>query len=785
MKPWGILAVLSAASSFCAVSSASAAAATTSHATSRTSLAQRTARGVSLSPTSYPTITFNDVPLGTDVTNQYESNGVVFTSAVHTETDGANPTSPVLSGDPTFEGEINGSFVNPATGAPQTVTSFTLDVGYIDNRDSVVVEAWDADGNRVQSVIAEEYGINTLTLTYRGMAGFSVHEVAEEPAGFAIDNLSIDATGDPQAVESVASMGDSYSSGEGLLLGKGTNYDCGTDVEAGLYYQDTTLPFLLSRPWSPQDCDTRTLSNTEPNLFSRPPTYYENTCHRNALAYPVEIGRMLRASGSIFVACSGATTANVGEIAWTAGPQHANSPVNIAGGNTQVTDVVNFDADHLAGGNPDLITIGIGGNDAGFSSVVKSCIVTINPCSNDEKFADTVLNKIKGPVYRALEETFTGLRADFPSSTIVAFGYVSPVAPDAPFCAGAPFFASDREFLDETVLPMLNQAIADAADAAGISFVDISRVTEGHEVCTADPWFRGLSYPIAQSFHPTQDAHKAIAEYFKDHYTDGHGNLLIHNPPFAGSPIPPVQSGTVGAIADLTGGPRAPCGPGCLQAMPCIQSCSVLIQGSGYSPQAQLEAILHSNAYDLGPVTADVEGNVNAIVQIPEGVPPGEHIITLDGTGPDDSPQYGSLGLDILEASASTPPSSSPSGPGGPSAHEPSGVDGVVSNKTVRRAVRTVVVLHRRGERLTATLTCPRDAASTCSVTLTLQRVRRVAGHRRSLQLRRITVHVGVGKTRPVTLRNPAIATARRQLRLAVKTTTSAGILLQTLGIPR
>ena len=183
---------------------------------SRQAQQQRQALPQALSPTSYPTITFDEVPLEEFVTNQYEDDGVIFTSTVPASEDAANPTSPVLSGYPRFEGAIEGEFVNPSTGAPQTVSSFTLDVGYIDNRDSVVVEAFDSSGNQVQSVLAESYGINTLTLTYAGMASFSVHEIAEEPAGFAIDNLSIDPTADPTPVTSVPSMGDSYSSGEGL-----------------------------------------------------------------------------------------------------------------------------------------------------------------------------------------------------------------------------------------------------------------------------------------------------------------------------------------------------------------------------------------------------------------------------------------------------------------------------------------------------------------------------------------------------------------------------------------
>jgi hypothetical protein len=740
-----------------------------------------------LSATAYPTITFDDLPLETPVTNQYEDDGVIFTSFVETSEDESNPTSPVLSGVPRFEGAIEGYFVNPLTSSPQTIASFTLDVGYIDNYDSVVVEAFDADGNEVQTAVANNLGINTLTLTYQGMASFSVHEVAEEPNGFAIDNLSIDPAGDPVAIGSVASMGDSYSSGEGLLLGQGTSYDCGTDMPADVYFENTTLPYYSSlsyRSWGSQDCDTTTLSNSEPNLFQRPPAFYENTCHRHGLAYPVQIAGMLHASQSIFVACSGATTANIGAIPGTAKAQHPHSPVNVAGGNTQVSDVENFRSQRLGGQDPGLITIGIGGNDAGFSSIAKHCIVTIFPCSSDGDFVDTVLNKITGSVYESLEETFLSLRESFPNSTIVAFSYPSPVSGAEPNCNGDPLYQQDKEFLGVTVLDTLNEAIADAASAAGISYVDISGVTVGHEICTSEPWFRGLSYPIVQSFHPTQLAHDAIARYFRERYTDGRGNLLIHNPAAPQDPLRVEPSGVTGNIAELQGGSELSCGPGCAESTPCVQACSVTIQGSGYAPQAQLEAVLHSTSYDLGPVTADDDGEVTASFTIPAGVPPGEHVITLDGTAPDGSPQYGSLGLDILESPASPPPSSS-SGAG--SASSESVVPPTHGSLGFAHVgpVRALVILTRRKGRLTARIGCPRVAASACSVVLTLRRVRSIRGHSRTSTVLSRTMRIAVGQTRTIVLRNQAIAASHHQLRLVVKTATSAGSSTQTLAMPR
>jgi hypothetical protein len=486
---------------------------------------------------------------------------------------------------------------------------------------------------------------------------------------------------------------------------------------------------------------------------------------------------MLKATQSIFVACSGATTANIGAIPETAKPQHPHSPLNVAGGNTQLTDVENFSRERLGGQDPSLITIGIGGNDAGFKSIAITCSVSPIPCSSDSNFVHTVLNNITGPVYEHLEETFTALRYDFPNSTIVAFGYPSPISASAPNCNGLPLYQQDKEFLATEVLGTLNQAISEAAEASSISYVNIAPATVGHEICTAEPWFRGVSYPLVASYHPTQFAHDAIAAYFREHYTNGAGELLIHNPPVPVDPIRVEPVGPTGNIGDLQGGAVVPCGTGCEQSVPCIQSCSVQIQGSGYAPGAQLEAVLHSTPYDLGPVTADDEGNVEATLPIPAGVPAGEHVVTLEGTAPDGAPQYGALGLEILEASGSL---SQPE-----TGHNSESPSKGLFTTTTARAPRALVSLRRRGRKLAVKIRCPSAAGSACTVTVELRRARRMHGHARLITLAMGTLRLAPGRAKTLVFTNVLLLSKRSQLRLVVSTGTSLGRAQQSLSIPR
>lgn len=142
------------------------------------------------------TITFSEFPEGTSISDQYSQQGILFGGdSPFITSDGANPTSPVLSGSPLFSGAIVGKFVVPDTSSPSTVNSFTLDVGYIDSPGSVAVSAYGLNGGLLRRVFPSEEGINSVTISAAGIASFRVEAVGYEPAGFAIDNVSFELGG--------------------------------------------------------------------------------------------------------------------------------------------------------------------------------------------------------------------------------------------------------------------------------------------------------------------------------------------------------------------------------------------------------------------------------------------------------------------------------------------------------------------------------------------------------------------------------------------------------------
>ena len=100
--------------------------------------------------------------------------------------DFSNPTSPVLSGSPTFNGPIAIHFDGDVAGVG-------LEGGFFDAAGGTAITAFDRAGNTIGSVVNEETGIEFLGLvTASGtndIAGLLFSLVGEETNGFAIDNL--------------------------------------------------------------------------------------------------------------------------------------------------------------------------------------------------------------------------------------------------------------------------------------------------------------------------------------------------------------------------------------------------------------------------------------------------------------------------------------------------------------------------------------------------------------------------------------------------------------------
>ena len=102
-------------------------------------------------------------------------------------TDGANPTSPVLSGTPLYNGPISVLFSVP-------VSAVGLSGGYFDAINSTSITAFDSNGAALGTITNSKTGIEFYGLADSSGAavikGISFYITGNEPAGFVIDNLT-------------------------------------------------------------------------------------------------------------------------------------------------------------------------------------------------------------------------------------------------------------------------------------------------------------------------------------------------------------------------------------------------------------------------------------------------------------------------------------------------------------------------------------------------------------------------------------------------------------------
>ncbi|MFM7270771.1 MAG: hypothetical protein ACKO2C_03955 [Actinomycetes bacterium] len=137
-----------------------------------------------------PNVTFDEFAVGTAVSNQYAPQGLAFsgTPGPLIATDGANPTSPVLSPGPGYSGAFEFAFVQPSNpGRTTTASGVAFDVGYMDAVGGATVSWYSAQGKLIGQMSTHDYGIVKVRID-AVVARVRV-DTSTDPAGAAIDNL--------------------------------------------------------------------------------------------------------------------------------------------------------------------------------------------------------------------------------------------------------------------------------------------------------------------------------------------------------------------------------------------------------------------------------------------------------------------------------------------------------------------------------------------------------------------------------------------------------------------
>jgi len=194
------------------------------------------------------------------------------------------------------------------------------------------------------------------------------------------------------------------------------------------------------------------------------------SCDRSNNAYPEQWAGANAPASFVSVACAGATTA----------------------------DVVSTQVSALSASTT-LVSITIGGNDAGFSNVMETCVLeSTSSCLSAVSAAEAF---VTSQLPAKLTTTLQTIRADAPNATIVVLGY-----PDlydlskSSTCIG--LSTKDRTALNGGA-DAIDSALATAAAAGGDTFADVRSQFAGHEICDSGSWLNSVDiFAISSSYHP-------------------------------------------------------------------------------------------------------------------------------------------------------------------------------------------------------------------------------------------------------------------------------------------
>ncbi len=252
-----------------------------------------------------------------------------------------------------------------------------------------------------------------------------------------------------------------------------------------------------------------------------------NQCRRAPTAYSYLAAERLDA-GLLFLACSGARSTDIDNQGRLPDPLPA-----VPGNEDQIQRLLAANGDQVA--DIDLVLVSIGGNDVGFGTIIKACLLP-------ESCAIPELNE---PWLRNVAETrqqlvavFETLRATVGADTpIVAMLYPLIVAPDDG--CGLAIGVDEIDFVVEFT-GALNTMVTEAANEAGINVFDGTvNAFDGRLLCDDDPATNFFHLgptegPIADTLlpsnwvhgtlHPRIDGHRLIADRLVS--PDGGGYLV-------------------------------------------------------------------------------------------------------------------------------------------------------------------------------------------------------------------------------------------------------------------
>lgn len=211
--------------------------------------------------------------------------------------------------------------------------------------------------------------------------------------------------------------------------------------------------------------------------------YYPSSgaCLRSPDAYPVLVAGA-RHDKLTFRACSGATTRSL--------VRNQLRPLNRS---------------------TSLVTVQVGGDDAGFTSVLETCVLHAANCTAAVQKAEKFMTKT---LPGRLNTAYAKIRARAPKARVVVVGYPRLFNGAGKTCGSAHVTSANALALNGAA-NRLDQAISRATSRHHFHYVDPRSAFTNHAVCTKRPWLNGITAPVQKSFHPTTVGERELATLVK------------------------------------------------------------------------------------------------------------------------------------------------------------------------------------------------------------------------------------------------------------------------------
>ncbi|MBT8246805.1 MAG: hypothetical protein HKO82_08355 [Acidimicrobiia bacterium] len=264
-------------------------------------------------------------------------------------------------------------------------------------------------------------------------------------------------------------------------------------------------------------------------------------CYRSFGAYPRLLADQLATAQFEFWACSGAHVWHLSSRTVRQNDPPFDDPADVPPGSPYQSYL-----DRL-GPDVSLVTITIGGHDAGFGDVMFDCIQPswLGTCDDLNPYVQADLARLPSrliPLYRAIRAKI------HPEARVLVLGYPQ-LFPDDPggVCLDGGFInASERRWLND-IATQLNAVIEEATSSvAGIEFVPVRDAFRGHEICgSGEAYLIGasLQHP-SNSFHPNYKGQRALADTVQAH---------LDTVPSPVEPLPPPPPPPPPAVTDEIG----------------------------------------------------------------------------------------------------------------------------------------------------------------------------------------------------------------------------------------